>query len=132
MTAQLYWPLKFLNMQSRPTHLERSPAAQYSARRVGRLVFFPTAITLALWALRTNDVTLSSVICAAILAAFASTAYFDWRHGSPSSSSTLLFALVAGMYWLSFALPLFWGRTSIQTIGGPREVPADAIDRAMF
>src|ERR1017187_5733813 len=68
----------------------------------------PLIITVALWATSLYDVTLLQVIAAFILCWIPWAAYQEWSHGMRDRIP--LFCFIGVMYWLAYAVPLFWLR----------------------
>ena len=71
----------------------------------------PAAVIAVMWAAGTNSITLTAVACAYATLQWAWGSYLLWhkerRGGLP------VFAMIAMIYWIFFALPLFWGERVI-------------------
>jgi hypothetical protein len=90
----------------------------------------PFVITLALWATSLYDVTLPEVIAAFILCWIPWAAYQGWSHGMRERMP--LFSLIGVMYWLAYAVPLFWLRHDIGLVTGRHQLSEDAITRSLY
>ncbi|MBV8206058.1 MAG: hypothetical protein JO041_04635 [Acidobacteria bacterium] len=95
-----------------------------------KTAILPVLLITVLWLLRTNEVSLISVACSGALALFTAGSYYRWREGFDTGSIPL-FALVAAIFWMTFSVPLFWGKETFIGINGLRHLPPDAIDKAM-
>jgi hypothetical protein len=90
----------------------------------------PLIVTAALWATSLNEVTLPQIIAALILCWIPWAAYREWNRGMRETIP--LFFLVGVMYWLAYAVPLFWLRHSINLITGAHQLSEDAITRSLY
>jgi hypothetical protein len=90
----------------------------------------PFIITVVLWATSLYEVTVPQVIAAFILCWIPWTAYQEWSHGTRDRIS--LFALIGLMYWLAYAVPLFWLRHDIGLVTGYHQLSEDAITRSLY
>lgn len=76
------------------------------------------------------DVTLAEIAAAYLLTWLPWASYRTWyrdeRKGIP------LFALLAGMYWLSYVLPLFWGSHAVSLVSGRRPLSDKAITASLY
>ncbi len=88
----------------------------------------PLVATSLMWLSRLNEVTLLEFLCAAGLLAAAWVPYRRWRAGGERNLP--LFAILSFMYWVFYALALFWGNRRSQTARG--ELSDDAIEQAML
>lgn len=75
------------------------------------IVSIPLALTGFLWVTRANDITLSQFLLSLVLALLPWQAYTRWREGGRDELP--LFAIIAAMYFLYYAVPLFWGDLTI-------------------
>ena len=92
------------------------------------VLFPPTTVTALLWSTSANDVSLLSWLSALFLLVFSWGSYCVWK--SKRNTSLPLFSLLAFMYWIYYAIPLFWGnRKSLQSA---HAVSSQTIDRAML
>ncbi len=76
----------------------------------------PFIITAGLWATSLYEVTLPQVIAAFILCWIPWAAYKEWVRGPREKIP--LFVLIGVMYWLAYAVPLFWTKHQIGQIYG--------------
>ena len=90
----------------------------------------PFAITAVLWATSLFEVTLLQVIAAFILTWIPWAAFQEWERGSRDKIP--LFVLVGGMYWLAYALPLFWTKHQISQIVEMHQLSETAITQSLF
>jgi hypothetical protein len=90
----------------------------------------PLIITVILWATSLYTVNLRQVIAAFILAWIPWAAYQEWRRGMRERMP--LFFLIGAMYWLAYAVPLFWLRHDIGLVTGRYQLSADAITRSLY
>ena len=95
-----------------------------------RLLLPPLAITAFLWATRLNAVSLPQGIAALGLLCLPWWSYMAWKRAGKGRLP--LFALVASMYWLFYAVPLFWGDRVRPSMGPASQVPDDAITQAIW
>ena len=90
----------------------------------------PLIVTAALWATSLYDTTLPQVIAAFILCWIPWAAYREWNHGTREGIP--LFFLIGAMYWLAYAVPLFWLRHEVNLITGGHQLSEDAITRSLY
>jgi hypothetical protein len=90
----------------------------------------PLIITAALWATSINDVTPAQIIAAFILCWIPWAAYREWNRGMRETIP--LFFLVGAMYWIAYAVPLFWLRHEINLITGGHQLSEHAITQALY
>jgi O-antigen polysaccharide polymerase Wzy-like protein len=90
----------------------------------------PLIITAALWATSLNDVSLPQIIAAFILCWIPWAAYREWNRGMRETIP--LFFLVGAMYWLAYAVPLFWLRHDINLITGGHHLSEHAITQSLY
>jgi len=88
----------------------------------------PLCATFLLWLARLNEVTLFEFLSAAILLGFAWVSYYRWR--AAGERYLPLFSIVSFMFWVYYALALFWGTRRAYTLHG--ELPDDLIEQAML
>jgi hypothetical protein len=90
----------------------------------------PLFVTAALWATSINEIQLAQIIAAFLLCWIPWASYRGWtqrkREGIP------LFVLVGAMYWLAYAVPLFWLRHDINLVTGSHRLSEDAITRSLY
>ena len=87
-------------------HARTSPVLLYAG--------IPLIATAALWATSLYDATLPQVIAAFILCWIPWAAYRKWVKGAREKIP--LFALIGVMYWLAYAVPLFWLKHDLSLI----------------
>jgi len=79
----------------------------------------PLIVTFVLWATSVYDTTVPQLLAAFILSAIPWVAYQECvgdREKIP------LFALISAMYWIAYAIPLFWTRHEINLIVGRHQL----------
>jgi hypothetical protein len=77
----------------------------------------PVGATALLWLMRSNDVSLVQVLLALLLIYLPWRSYLTWK--SSESGDLPIFSMIAFMYWLYYALPLFWEPRTITEIYSP-------------
>ncbi len=90
----------------------------------------PVFLTVVLAYLSPYEVSLMQGVLAFLLCWIPWLAYRHWLQSDRSKIP--LFALLATMFWLAYALPLFWAQHVITGIFGRRVLPESAITRALF
>ncbi|HKO42655.1 MAG TPA: hypothetical protein VJU84_05170 [Pyrinomonadaceae bacterium] len=86
--------------------------------RIALLISVPVATMTFLWLTRSNDVSLIQWSLSLGLLFLPWQAYLNWRRrGRPELP---LFGMIAFMYFLYYAVPMFWGDLSITTDFAPR------------
>ena len=70
-------------------------------------IFMPLTVTAFLWLTSPNVITPVDGLCAFLLLFLVGFTYSRWRVSSRDSFP--LFPAVCSVYWIAFALPLFWG-----------------------
>jgi O-antigen polysaccharide polymerase Wzy len=90
----------------------------------------PLLVTAVLWATSINEIQLAQIIAAFLLCWIPWASYRGWNHGKREGIP--LFALVSAMYWLGYAVPLFWLRHDINLVTGNHELSEDAITRSLY
>jgi hypothetical protein len=86
-------------------------------RRLGSLLLLPVAVTSLLYFGRLNDVSALQLLIAFVLLFLPWHAYLGWRHGGHQPLP--VFAILAIMYWLYYAVPLFLEDHVFSTIYEP-------------
>src|ERR1700733_4447436 len=84
----------------------------------------PLIITAVLWATSLYEVSLPQVIAAFILCWIPSAAYREWVRGAREKFP--LFALIGVVYWLAYAVPLFWLKHDISLVTGKHQLSENA------
>lgn len=77
----------------------------------------PIAATGLLWFTRSNEVSLAQVSLAVFLIYLPWRSYLTWK--SSEKTDLPIFSMIAIMYWLYYALPLFWEPHTISEIYSP-------------
>lgn len=77
----------------------------------------PVGATALLWLMRSNEVSLVQVSLSLLLIYLPWRSYLTWK--SSEKSNLPVFSLIACMYWLYYALPLFWEPRTISDIYSP-------------
>jgi len=88
----------------------------------------PLAVTFLMWLVRINEITLFEFVGAAGLLTAAWGPYYSWRRAGERYMP--LFPLLSFMYWVFFALSLFWGARNIYTQRG--RLSDQSIEHAML
>jgi hypothetical protein len=89
----------------------------------------PLLITGLLWASSRYDLSVTQVLASFLLCWIPWAAYQQWSSGDRDGLP--LFALIATMYWLAYALPLFWSDHGIGLVTGFRVLSEDAITESL-
>jgi hypothetical protein len=92
------------------------------------LVIPPLAATFLMWLSRLNEVTLFEFLGAAGLLAAAWIPYYKWK--AAGGRYLPLFPIVSFMYWVYYALALFWGTRKAYTSHG--ELSHESIEQAVL
>ena len=88
-------------------------------------------VTTLLWLTRTNQVTITQFFLVLALVYFPCQAYVNWRTGGRNELP--VFALIGAMYFLYYAVALFWGDLTVISDYGPNyQLPAEAITHALL
>lgn len=90
----------------------------------------PVLLTLVLAYTSPYDVTVVQAVLAFLLCWMPWAAYRQWLLGDRKGIP--LFALLAAMFWLAYAVPLFWAQHVAMGIFGRRVLTEGAITDAMF
>jgi hypothetical protein len=90
----------------------------------------PLLVTALLWYSSSYDVTMAETGAAFLLAWLPWASYRNWYRGERKGIP--LFALLAGMYWLAYVLPFFWGTHEIGLVTGRRPLSERAITAALY
>jgi hypothetical protein len=103
-----------------------------SARTLPVLLYtgVPFIITAVLWATSLYDVILAQVIAAFILCWIPWAAYQEWVRGPREKIP--LFVLIGVMYWVAYAVPLFWTKHQIDQIVEMHQLSEDAITQSLY
>jgi hypothetical protein len=96
-----------------------------------QVLLIPSAITLLLWLTSAHEISFLQVACAWLLAGLPYSAYLSWKRNR--RFQVPLFVIVAVVYWLYFAVALFWGKhTQSTALSGEIALSSDAITQAML
>jgi len=92
----------------------------------------PSAVTASLWLTRANEVTVAQILLALLLSYVPWRSYLRWK--SSEKSDLPIFSMIAFMYWLFYAVPLFWEPHTISEIYSAtgRELSDAGITSAML
>jgi hypothetical protein len=90
----------------------------------------PVLVTLLLWWLSPSEVTLSQAGAALVLAWFPWASYCQWTQGEKREIP--LFVLIAAMFWLAYALPLFLSSHNISLVTGRHQLSESAVTESLF
>ncbi len=90
----------------------------------------PLLVTALLWYSSSYDVTLAEIGAAFLLGWLPWASYRNWYRGERQGIP--LFALLGGMYWLAYVLPLFWASHEIGLVSGRRHLSERAITASLY
>jgi hypothetical protein len=90
----------------------------------------PLIITITLWATSLYETTLPQVIAAFALCWIPWAGYQKWVSGT--REKVPLFVLIGVMYWMAYALPLFWTKHQIDLILGRRQLSETSITQSLY
>src|ERR1035438_461152 len=90
----------------------------------------PLLVTALLWYSSSYDVTVADTGAAFVLGWLPWASYRNWCRGERKEFP--LFALLGGMYWLAYVLPLFWTSHEIALVSGRRPLPQSAITASLY
>lgn len=94
-----------------------------------RVLLPSVVVTGTLWALAAHEVSPFSVAVTFALFAIPWFAYCRWQDSDKYDFP--LFPMVGGMYFIAYALPLFWSERSMQTFIGTRVFSAESLQQSM-
>ncbi|MEA2173649.1 MAG: hypothetical protein QOD00_1241 [Blastocatellia bacterium] len=99
--------------------------------KVARIALPPVILTFLLLLTSEYDISVAQLFCALVLSIIPWVAYAKWR--GQDRAAVPLFAMISFMYWLYYALPLFWGERLItQAAGADRTVSEEGVTATMF
>ena len=104
-----------------------------NSARTSAVLFYsgvPIILTAVLWGTSLNDVTVPQIFAGFILCWIPWAAYREWSHGTREGIP--LFVLIGAMYWLAYAVPLFWLRHDVGLITGQHLLSEDAITATLY
>lgn len=84
---------------------------------IGARCLPPFLISLAFYLLSRNDILWIQFVLALALLQISWTAYLDWK--KPTDEKLPVFALIVFIYWVYYALSLFWGVRTVSGIDTP-------------
>src|SRR6478752_6261741 len=90
----------------------------------------PVVVTLLLAYSSPYELTLAQIVAAFLLCWIPWNAYRTWNRGKRGEIP--LFALIATMYWLAYALPLFWASHEVGSVWGTRLLSERAITASLY
>jgi hypothetical protein len=90
----------------------------------------PILITAGLWSTSINEISLPQIIAAFILCWAPWAAYGKWSRGTREGIP--LFSVVSAIFWVDYAIPLFWLRHDVKLITGQHQLSEEAITGALF
>lgn len=90
----------------------------------------PVVITVLLAYSSPYELTLAQTAAAFLLCWIPWNAYRTWNRGK--RKEVPLFALIATMYWLAYALPLFWASRELGSVWGRRLLSERAITASLY
>jgi hypothetical protein len=90
----------------------------------------PLIVTGLLWATSANQLSPTQIFCAFLLCWIPWAAYQPWSRGDRQDLP--LFAMLATMYWIAYAVPLFWSEHGIGMVTGFHILSEDAITKALY
>ncbi len=106
---------------------------RFAHRREGAVLLnagTPALITGFLWATSVCSPSVWQIIAAFGLCWIPWSSYQSWRR--QASSEVPLFALISSMYWVGYALPLFWSDHALGLVSGYHLLSEGAITKAMW
>lgn len=90
----------------------------------------PLALTLLLWLSSPYEVSMSQAGAAFILAWVPWALYQKWKQGDRREIP--LFVFVTGMFWLAYAVPLFWSSRDMALIDGKHHLSEDSLGNSLY
>ena len=90
----------------------------------------PVLVTVLLAYSSPYEITLAQTVAAFLLCWIPWNAYRTWDRGE--KREVPIFALIATMYWLAYALPLFWASHEIGLVWGRRLLSERAITASLY
>ena len=82
--------------------------ARDDAGQLLRYLAFPLLITAFVSLTSARPVSFTQVFLSYLLLQIACAAWVSWKMKPPSEKDFPLYAIIAGMYWLAYGLPLYW------------------------
>jgi len=90
----------------------------------------PLMITFILWATSLYDTTVPQIVAAFILSWIPWAGYQKWLQGPKDRIP--FFVLISVMYWIAYALPLFWTKHEINLVTGGHQLSEDSITQSLY
>jgi hypothetical protein len=90
----------------------------------------PLLVTGLLWCSSHYDLTLAELTAAFLLSWLPWVSYRNWDRGERKGIP--FFALLAGVYWLVYAVPLFWASHETSSVAGRRALSEGAITASLY
>jgi hypothetical protein len=90
----------------------------------------PLLVTAFLWVTGSSELSISEILAALVLCWIPWASYQTWYHGSRQDLP--LFSLVSAMYWVAYAVPLFWSSHVIGLVNGNHRLSEQAIAQSMY
>lgn len=112
------------------TYPDRADALGVGRLSLHTVLLPPFLLTGVLWLTRLNDVSFADTAAAFVLAVVPWWFYLRWRRDA--STFVPLFAAVTLVYWLYFAVTLFWGTLSVQLAFVAVPLAPGSITQTMF
>ncbi len=107
-----------------------SVAVQHHVYGLARIILLPLIATSLLWLMSANEITLLQWLAAFILLLASWGSYCKWSRRKVDNVP--LFPMIAFMYWLYYAFPLFWGtREAVSMWNSGLNVSDEAVTSAM-
>ena len=92
---------------------------------------FPVLVTALVSLTGTGTASLAQTVLSFALLQIAWASWVSWKAKPPAEKDFPLFAIIAGMFWLAYGLPLFWYQEESWRFGGSF-ASADGIMRAQI
>lgn len=89
----------------------------------------PLLVTAFLWVTGSNELSIPEIMAALVLCWVPWASYQQWYRGSRQELP--LFSLVAAMYWVAYAMPVFWSSHIIGLVTGNHRLSTPAITQSM-
>src|SRR5271170_1825288 len=90
----------------------------------------PLVLTAFLWITSSYEPSVAQGLASFLLCWIPWTSYQQWSRGERQDLP--LFALIAAMYWLTYAVPLFWSNHWIALVTGIRILSEQAITESLY
>lgn len=100
--------------------------------RLFRAALMPVPVTLFLWFTTRNEVSAGKCLLSGLLLLIPWHSYLRWRQSGRDDLP--LFSMLAFVYWIYYAMPLFWGDLAIHIAHSAfgREAPAEQLTAALL